>query len=388
MDFELSDTQRDAQQRARAFAERELAPHAARWDAEGTFPRDALTQAARLGYCGLYAESRQGGLGLGRLDATLVFEELAAACPSTAAYLTIHNMVAWVASRWADTEHASSWARRLTSGHSLASYCLSEPEAGSDAASLRTTATRDGNDYVLEGTKAFVSGSGVTEALLVIARTGASGAQGLTAFLIPASTRGIQLGPPEEKLGWRNQPTRTVHFERVRVPADLRLGQEGEGFRIAMQALDGERVNLAICSVGAAQAALDAARQHLHRRSQFNRKLAGFQSVQFKFAGMATDLVAARQMARLAASMLDSRSPQATVYCAMAKQVATDTGFRICNEALQLHGGYGYLRRYPLERYLRDTRVHQILGGTNEIMRVIVSRYLLDEVTAGGGDGL
>ncbi len=388
MDFELSDAQRASQQGARAFAERALLPHAARWDAEGHFPREALAEAGRLGYCGLYADPRHGGRGRSRLDATLVFEELAAACPSTTAYLTIHNMVAWVASRWAGSEPCAGWARQLTSGQALASYCLSEPDAGSDAASLRTTATRDGDDFVLTGTKAFVSGAGVTDAFLLIARTGEPGAHGLSAFLVPSDLEGIHLGPPEEKLGWRNQPTRTVRFEGVRVPAAHLLGEEGEGFRIAMRALDGERVNLATCSIGAAQAALDAARHHLHQRSQFSRKLATFQSLQFRFAGMASDLVAARQMTRLAASMLDGGSPQATLYCAMAKQVATDAGFRICNEALQLHGGYGYLRRYPLERYVRDTRVHQILGGTNEIMRVIVSRYVLDEASAGDGHGL
>ncbi|MBX3213591.1 MAG: acyl-CoA dehydrogenase family protein [Labilithrix sp.] len=388
MDFELSEAQRELQRLARDFAERELLPHAARWDSASVFPRETLFRAGQIGFCGVYAEERHGGLGKSRLDASIVFEELAAACPSTAAFLTIHNMAAWVITRWSRADVAARWARQLTSGRALASYCLTEPQAGSDASSLATTAARDGHDYVLDGTKAFVSGAGVTDALLVLARTGGDGPRGISAFLVPADTKGISFGRDEEKLGWHSQPTRSISFEAVRVPGDHLLGEEGEGFRIAMKGLDGERVNIATCSVGAAQAALDASRRYMNARSQFGRPLASFQALQFKLADMATELVAARQMVRLAATKLDRGSPDATVYAAMAKQIATDAGFRICNEAVQLHGGNGYTRRFPLERYLRDTRVHQILGGTNEIMRVIVSRRVLDSAASEGLDGL
>ena len=377
MNFELSDEQRAFQHSARDFAAGEFAPHAARWDAEGIFPREALAAAGRLGFCGLYADERYGGLGLPRLDATLVFEELAAACPSTTAYLTIHNMVTWMVTRWARPEVAAVWGPALAAGEKLASYCLTEAGAGSDAISLRTTAQLEGGEYVLNGTKAFISGAGATDALVVMARTGGEGAAGISALLVPADTPGISFGRKEEKMGWNSQPTRAIAFDKVRVPASHLLGEEGEGFRIAMKGLDGGRINIATCSVGAAQGALNAARRHMHERSQFKRKLSSFQALQFKIADMATELVAARQMVRLAASRLDAGSPQATAYCAMAKQFATDAGFRICNEALQIHGGYGYMREYPLERFLRDVRVHQILEGTNEIMRVIISRRIL-----------
>ncbi|MGH8830559.1 MAG: acyl-CoA dehydrogenase family protein [Polaromonas sp.] len=381
MNFELSDDQRAFQQSARDFAAGEFAPHAARWDAEGLFPRDALAGAGRLGFCGLYASERHGGLGLPRLDATLVFEELAAACPSTTAYLTIHNMATWMVTRWARPDVAALWGPALAAGDKLASYCLTEPGAGSDAASLCTTARLEGGHYVLSGAKAFISGAGATDALVVMARSGGAGAAGISALLVPADSPGIRFGRKEEKMGWNSQPTRTIAFDNVRVPASHLLGEEGEGFRIAMKGLDGGRINIATCSVGAAQGALDAARRYLHERSQFKRKLSSFQALQFKIADMATGLVAARQMVRLAASKLDAGSPQATVYCAMAKQLATDAGFRICNEALQIHGGYGYTRDYPLERFLRDARVHQIVEGTNEIMRVIVSRRMLETDT-------
>jgi len=381
MNFDLSDDQRAFQQSARDFAAGEFAPHAARWDAEGIFPREVLAAAGRLGFCGLYAAERHGGMGLSRLDATMVFEELAAACPSTTAYLTIHNMATWMVTAWAQPEVAARWGPELTSGRKLASYCLTEPGAGSDAAALRTTARREGGEYVLSGGKAFISGAGATDALVVMARTGGEGASGISALLVPAATAGISFGRKEEKMGWNSQPTRSIAFDNVRVPAGHLLGEEGEGFRIAMKGLDGGRINIATCSVGAAQGALDAARRYMHERSQFKRKLSSFQALQFKIADMATELVAARQMVRLAASKLDAGSEQATVYCAMAKQLATDAGFRICNEALQIHGGYGYTREYPLERFLRDARVHQILEGTNEIMRVIVSRRMLETHT-------
>jgi len=307
-----------------------------------------------------------------------VFEELAAACPSTTAFMSIHNMATWMVTEFARPEVAAAWGPALTSGNKLASYCLTEPGAGSDAASLRTSARRDGDAYVLNGGKAFISGAGATDALVVMARTGGPGAAGISALLVEADSPGIAYGRKEEKMGWNSQPTRAIAFDGVRVPASHLLGEEGQGFKIAMQGLDGGRINIACCSVGAAQGALAAAQRYMHERRQFGKPLADLQALQFKLADMATELVSARQMVRLAASKLDSNSPDAQVYCAMAKRLATDIGFTVCNEALQIHGGYGYTREYPLERYLRDARVHQILEGTNEIMRVIVARKLLE----------
>ncbi|HEY4069043.1 MAG TPA: acyl-CoA dehydrogenase family protein [Burkholderiaceae bacterium] len=379
MDFELSDDQRAYQQAAREFAAHEFAPHAAEWDANGTFPREALKRAGELGFCGLYADTACGGLGLPRLDATLVFEELAAACPSTAAFVTIHNMATWMIGRFARPEVAAEWAPALTRGETLASYCLTEPGAGSDAAALATRARRDGADYVIDGSKAFISGAGATDVLVVMARTGEAGAAGISAFVLAADSPGIRYGRKEEKLGWNSQPTRAITFDGVRVPARQRLGEEGDGFRIALGGLDGGRINIASCSVGAAQGALEATRRYLHERRQFKKALAEFQAVQFKFADMATELVAARQMVRLAAVKLDAGAPDAGVYCAMAKRFATDAAFNVCNDALQLHGGYGVIREYPLERLLRDARVHQIVEGTNEIMRVIIARRMLQD---------
>jgi alkylation response protein AidB-like acyl-CoA dehydrogenase len=379
VDFELNEDQRAFQQTAREFAAGELAPHAARWDAEGIFPRETLAKAGELGFCGLYASVEHGGLGLSRLDAALIFEEMAAACPSTTAFLTIHNMATWMVSEFAPPQVAAEWCPPLTAGTHLASYCLTEPGAGSDAGSLKTSARLDGDTYLLNGSKAFISGAGATEVLVVMARTGGDGPGGISAFVVAADSPGITYGRKEEKMGWNSQPTRAITFEDVRVPARQRLGEEGQGFRIAMKGLDGGRINIATCSVGAAQAALDAARAHMLERRQFKQRLADFQALQFKLADMATELVAARQMVRLAATRLDARAPDASTYCAMAKRFATDVGFRVCNDALQLHGGYGYIKEYPLERYLRDARVHQILEGTNEIMRVIVARRLLEK---------
>jgi alkylation response protein AidB-like acyl-CoA dehydrogenase len=377
MNFELDEQQRAFQETAREFAACEMAPWAAGWDAQGVFPRETLRHAGELGFCGLYSPPACGGLGLARLDATIVFEELAGACPSTTAYLTIHNMATWMVTSFARPEVAADWGPPLTRGHRLASYCLTEPGAGSDAAALRTTARRDGDGYVLHGSKAFISGAGSTDALVVMARTGGEGAGGISAFLVPADATGVRYGRKEEKLGWNSQPTRAVTFDDVRIPAAHLLGEEGGGFRMAMKGLDGGRVNIAACSIGAAQAALDAARRYMGERRQFGRALGEFQALQFKLADMATELVAARQMVRLAASRLDAGAADAPIYCAMAKRFATDVGFQVCNDALQIHGGYGYIREYPLERWLRDVRVHQILEGTNEIMRVIVGRRLL-----------
>ena len=377
MDFALNDDQRAFQDTARAFARHELAPHAAHWDEQSIFPRDTIARAGELGFCGLYTPETYGGLGLSRLDAAIVFEELAAGCTSTTAYITIHNMVSWMIATWARPEVAERWVPFLVSGEKLGSYCLTEPNAGSDAANLRTRAERRSDRYVLNGSKMFISGAGETDLLLVMARTGEAGPKGISAFAVPADLPGIHYGKKEQKMGWNSQPTRAITFDNVEVPADHLLGVEGQGFTIAMKGLDGGRINIATCSLGAAQAALDRAQGYLHERQQFGRPLADFQALQFKLADMLTELVAARQMVRLAAWKLDQGSPDASTYCAMAKRFATDAGFQVANDALQLHGGYGYIREYPLERHVRDNRVHQILEGTNEIMRVIVARAIL-----------
>ncbi|WP_233236741.1 acyl-CoA dehydrogenase family protein [Bordetella sp. LUAb4] len=381
MDMDLTEEQQAYAQAAREFAQGELAPHAARWDAEGIFPKEVFHKAGELGFCGLYASADIGGLELPRLDATLVFEEMAAVDPSTTAFLTIHNMATWMVGNWGSPRVRAQWGEALSSGAKLASYCLTEPGSGSDAASLRTSATEtpDGAHYVLNGAKAFISGGGDTDLLIVMARTGGSGAGGVSAFAVPADTAGITYGRKEDKMGWNSQSTRAITFENVRVPADHMLGEPGQGFKLAMKGLDGGRINIATCSVGAAQGALDAARRYMLERQQFGTRLAEFQALQFKLADMATHLVAARQMVRLAACKLDAGVADAGTYCAMAKRFATDMGFQICLDAQQIHGGYGYLRDYPLERLVRDTRVHQILEGTNEIMRVIVARQLLEK---------
>ena len=380
MDFELTEDQRAFADTARQFAQAELAPHAAHWDAEGIFPVEAIAKAGELGFCGLYAPENAGGLALPRLDATLVFEELAAVDPSTTAFITIHNMATWMLGTWATDAVRAEWGEQLTTGQKLASYCLTEPGSGSDAASIKTRAELVGSEYVINGSKAFISGAGSTDVLVLMARTGdaGSGASGISAFAVPANLPGIQYGKKEEKMGWNSQPTRTISFDNVRIPANHLLGREGEGFKIAMKGLDGGRINIATCSVGAAQGALAHAQRYMQERKQFGKALASFQALQFKLADMATELVAARQMVRLAASKLDAGAPDASTYCAMAKRFATDAGFHVVNEALQLHGGYGYIREYPLERLLRDARVHQILEGTNEIMRVIIGRRMLD----------
>ena len=379
MDFDLSDEQREFQQAARAFAEGELAPHAAHWDAESIFPVETIAKAGEMGFCGLYTPQRWGGLGLSRQDAAIVFEELAGGCTSTTAYITIHNMATWMLSRWGQEALCDEWVPALAAGQKLASYCLTEPQSGSDAASLRTKAVKDGDFYVLDGTKAFISGAGQTDMLIVMARTGGEGAAGISAFAVPANLPGIVYGKKEEKMGWNSQPTRIISFDQVKVPVGNLLGAEGEGFAIAMKGIDGGRINIAVCSVGTAQAALTRAQAYMKERTQFGRELAQFQALQFKLADMLTELVAARQMVRLAAWKLDQESPDATAYCAMAKRFATDVGFNVANDALQLHGGYGYIREYPLERHVRDTRVHQILEGTNEIMRLIVARAILKD---------
>jgi len=377
MDFALNDDQAAIQAAARAFAEAELAPHSARWDEEKVFPVQTLRAAAALGFAGLYVREEVGGSGLSRLDAALVFEELSRGDVAVAAYISIHNMVSWMIDRFGNDAQRQRWLPRLATMELLSSYCLTEPGAGSDAASLATRAERDGDDYVLTGAKAFISGAGTSDLYLVMARTGEGGARGVSAFVVEAGTPGLSFGAQERKMGWNAQPTAMVHFDGVRVPAENRIGAEGEGFRFAMAGLDGGRINIAACSLGGAGLALETAREHLSARRQFGRPLADFQALQFRLADMATELEAARLMVRRAAFALDAGDPDATLYCAMAKRFATDGGFEVANQALQLHGGYGYLRDYPLERIVRDLRVHQILEGTNEIMRVIISREIL-----------
>ena len=376
MDFELSEEHRAIQEAASAFAAAELAPHSARWDEDRLFPVDVLRKAAELGFAGIYTSEELGGAGLSRLDAAIIFEALAYGDVPVTAYLTIHNMATWMVDRFGSDELRRRYVPRLTSMELIASYSLTEPGAGSDAASLRTTARRDGDAYVLDGSKAFISGGGVSDVYVVMARTGEAGAKGISCFVVEKGTPGLSFGSQERKMGWNAQPTAQVNFDGVRVPGENRVGAEGEGFRFAMMGLDGGRLNIAACSLGGAGFALATAKAYMEQRQQFGRPLKDFQALQFKLADMATELEAARLMVRRAAAALDAGDPQATKLCAMAKRFATDAGFSVANEALQLHGGYGYLRDYPLERIVRDLRVHQILEGTNEIMRVIIAREM------------
>jgi alkylation response protein AidB-like acyl-CoA dehydrogenase len=376
MDFEFSEDQRALVSVAQAFAAAELAPNSARWDAESHFPVETLREAAGLGFAGIYLSEDLGGSGLSRLDASLIFEALAYGDVAATAYLTIHNMAAWMIDRFGSEDLRRRYVPRLCSMELIASYCLTEPGAGSDAAALTTAARRDGETYVLDGAKAFISGGGVSDLYVVMARTSDAGAGGVSAFVVEKGTPGLTFGGRERKMGWNAQPTAQVNFDGVRIPAANRIGEEGEGFRFAMMGLDGGRLNIASCSLGGAALALDTAQAYLAERHQFGRPLREFQALQFKLADMATELEAARLMVRRAAAALDAGRPDATKLCAMAKRFATDAGFQVANEALQLHGGYGYLADYPLERIVRDLRVHQILEGTNEIMRVIIAREL------------
>ncbi|HHX8298636.1 TPA: acyl-CoA dehydrogenase family protein [Vibrio diabolicus] len=379
MDFELNEDQRAFVDTAQQFADERLAPMAAEWDEKQIFPKDVLREAGELGFLSLYTPEAQGGLGLSRLDASIIFEQLAMGCTSTTAFMTIHNMVSWMIASFATDEAKTQFCPKLVTGEWLGSYCLTEPNAGSDAAALTTSATKKGDKYVLNGGKTFISGAGETDVLVVMARTGDAGAKGVSAFVVPAQAGGISYGRKEPKMGWNSQPTRAVTFENVVVPASHLLGEEGQGFVFAMKGLDGGRINIAICSVGTAQQALEQATQYIQERKQFGKPLAQFQALQFKLADMATELAAARQLVRYAASKLDRNDPDATAYCAMAKRFATDVGFQVCDQALQLYGGYGYIKEYPMERHFRDVRVHQILEGTNEIMRLIIARRLLSE---------
>ncbi len=377
MDFDLSDEQRAFAETAAAFAREEWLPHAPGWDERAEFPVGALRRAAELGFAGIYVGDAFGGSGLGRVDATIIFEELAAACVSTAAYLSIHNMAAWMIDRFGTREQRARFLPELMTMAHFASYCLTEPGSGSDAAALATRAVRDGDEYVLNGTKAFISGGSVSDVYVTMVRTGGTGPRGISCLVVEKGAPGLSFGKKERKLGWNTQPTAMVIFEDCRVPVANRLGEEGDGFKIAMMGLDGGRLNISACSLGGARACIEAARDHLLERRQFRRPLADFQALQFKLADMATELEAARLMVRRGAASLDRGDPEATMHCAMAKRFATDAGFHVCNEALQLFGGYGYLKDFPVERYLRDVRVHQILEGTNEIMRVIIARRLL-----------
>ncbi len=382
MDFNLNSDQNNYRDLAKSFSDKELKPYAAEWDKEAFFPKETLKKAGELGFLSLYVDTNLGGMGLGRLDASIVFEQLAQGCTSTTAFMTIHNMAIWMVSKFASEELKTEWFPQLSSGEKLASYCLTEPGSGSDAASLRTIAKRDGDNFILNGSKAFISGSGVTDCLVLMARTGDAGAKGISCFLIPADSPGIEYGKNEPKMGWKNQPTRLVSLTDVKVSKNNLIGEEGDGFKIAMQGLDGGRINIATCSIGTAQSALEEAQKYMNEREQFGKKISEFQAMQFKIADMVTELVAARTMTRLAASKVDSNDPEATIYSAMAKRFATDVGFKVCNEALQIFGGYGYIQEYPLERYVRDVRVHQILEGTNEIMKMIIGRRMIMEDAA------
>ena len=377
MDFTLTEEQRAFQATARQFARDEMMPDARDWDEGEIFPVEALRQAAALGFGGIYVEEDVGGSALSRLDAALIFEELAQGCTSTAAYISIHNMAAWMIDAFGGVEQRKKYLPKLCSMEHFASYCLTEPGSGSDAASISTRARRDGDTYVLDGAKAFISGGGVSDIYVVMARTGEAGPRGISCLVVEKGTPGLSFGAPEKKLGWKSQPTAMVIFENCRVPVANRIGAEGQGFKIALAGLDGGRLNIGACSLGGAQFCLDRTIEYMKERKQFGSRLADFQALQFRVADYATELDAARLLLHRAAVAVGEGEPSATRLAAQAKRLATDTGFEVVNGCLQLHGGYGYLRDHPIERVLRDVRVHQILEGTNEIMRMIVSRAML-----------
>ena len=377
MDFSLTEEQQAFQATARQFARDAMMPFARDWDEGSEFPADTLREAAALGFGGIYVRDDVGGSGLTRLDAALIFEELAQGCTSTAAYISIHNMVAWMIDTYGSDEARRRFLPKLCSMEHFGSYCLTEPGAGSDAASLTTKARRDGDTYVLDGAKAFISGGGMSDVYLVMARTGEGGPRGISCIAVEKGTPGLSFGAQEKKLGWKSQPTAMVMFENCRVPAANLIGREGEGFKIAMAGLDGGRLNIGACSIGGAQFCLDRTVEYMKERKQFGTRLADFQALQFRIADYATEIEAARLLLHRAAVAVGDKEPAATQLAAKAKRLATDTGFEVVNGCLQLHGGYGYLRDHPIERVLRDVRVHQILEGTNEVMRVIVSRNML-----------
>jgi len=379
MNFSLTEEQQAFQDVARGFAADELAPFAADWDRDAFFPVETLRKAAAMGFAGIYVREDVGGSALTRTDAVLIFEALSGGCTSTAAYLSIHNMASWMIDSFGSDAQRTQWLPDLTSMKKIASYCLTEPGAGSDAASLRTKAVKKGDHYILNGSKAFISGAGTSDIYVCMVRTGEEGAKGVSCLVVEKGTPGLSFGTPERKMGWNSQPTAAVIFEDARVPVANLIGEEGQGFKIAMSGLDGGRLNIGACSIGTAQAALDTAKAYMQERKQFGKPLAAFQALQFKLADMATELEAARLLLYQAAAKVTAKEPDATMHAAMAKRFATDVGFKVVDEALQIHGGYGYLKDYPLERYLRDVRVHQILEGTNEIMRVIIARELLKD---------
>ncbi len=377
MNFKLNQEQRAIRELARDFAAKELAPFAAAWDESCTFPIETLRKAAGLGLAAIFIAEDVGGSGLGRMEGALIFEALAEGCASTAAFLSIHNMAGSMIDTYGDQAQRKRWLPAMATMELIASYCLTEPGAGSDAAALATRARRDGDDYILNGTKAFISGASRAGLYVCMVRTGDDGPGGISCLVVEDGVSGLSFGAQEKKLGWHSQPTAMVHFDECRVPIANRIGAEGQGFEIAMAALDGGRVNIGACSLGGARACYRAARMHLLARRQFGKPLADFQALQFRLADMATELEAARLMIYHAAARLDAGAEDATLYSAMAKRFATDACFDICNQALQLHGGYGYMRDIPVDRFMRDLRVHQILEGTNEIMRVIIARRLL-----------
>ena len=377
MHFALTEEQAAIQETALTFAKERFAPHAVEWDEKSHFPVDVIRETAALGMGTIYVPAEQGGSGLSRLDGALIMEALAYGCPSITGYVSIHNMVAWMVAKYASEAQIAEWMPKLVSMQWLSAYCLTEPGSGSDAAALKTTAKRTGDTYVLDGSKQFISGAGAADFYFVFARTGDDGPGGISAFAVMKGTPGLSFGALEKKMGWNAQPTRQVIFDNCKVPAGNRVGAEGQGFKFAMSGLDGGRINIGACSLGAAWLALDKAREYMFERKAFGRQIADFQALQFKIADMATDLEAARLMVYRAADAIDRADPQATMYSAMAKRLATDLGFKVCNEALQIHGGYGYLKDYGLEKLVRDLRVHQILEGTNEIMRVVISRKVL-----------
>ena len=375
--FDLTEDQRAIQDMARRFTADALTPHAAEWDEKHIFPRDTIRAAAELGFGAIYVSEESGGIGLGRLEAALIMEAMAYGDPSTSAFISIHNMAGWMIDRYGSAELKTKYLPSLVACERLASYCLTEPGSGSDASALKTRAVRDGEDYVVSGSKAFISGGGENEVYVVMVRTGDEGHGGISALVIERDMPGVSFGAPEKKLGWHSQPTAQVNFDEVRVPVENRVGAEGEGFRIAMAGLDGGRLNIGACSLGGAQRCLDESVSYTMERRQFDKRIADFQNTQFTLADMETELQAARMLLYAAAVKVTDNAPDKTRFAAMAKRLATDTGSAVVDRALQLHGGYGYLQDYPIERFWRDLRVHSILEGTNQIMRVIISRDML-----------
>ncbi|KQN80604.1 acyl-CoA dehydrogenase family protein [Sphingomonas sp. Leaf62] len=375
--FDLTDDQRDIQELARRFTTDAITPHAAEWDEQHIFPRDTIKQAANLGFAAIYVSEESGGIGLGRMESALIMEAMAYGCPSTSAFISIHNMAAWMVDAFGSAELKARYLPDLVTMDKLASYCLTEPSSGSDAAALKTKAVRDGDDYIVTGTKQFISGAGDNEVYLVMVRTGGEGPKGISCLLVEKDMPGVSFGANERKLGWHSQPTRAVILDQVRVPAANLVGVEGQGFSIAMQGLDGGRLNIGACSLGGAQRCLDEAIAYTKARQQFGKPVAEFQNTQFTLADMATELEAARALLYTAAAKVTANAPDKTRFAAMAKRFATDTGSKVVDQALQLHGGYGYLMDYPIERFWRDLRVHSILEGTNQVMRMIVGRELV-----------